>query len=542
MRKSKKHIRILQQHYYFTTVDKLGTAFAVVCRVKATQDILNDLCNNSIYAPIAEEVGALADRLKHECGTRFNLSPSTKDCIIPHYVGIWKAHKSTFRLISTANHAPLKPTYIRLTKIFGVLMPQFQTNWDKAFKPLPSECRPFFPIIKNAEEYTTRIAEFNRTPTNHLLQQFRTLMNENYEPELHSFDFDRLYTGIPLEDLEVQMGALLDDLWAAQSHRGISLVQTEDAHASAHILKLTGNACKWVPRREVAGHMRQMAGSTGEYGYLAPCNSLLFDLQGIKDLFRYSIQNTYLQFGGRVFKQIIGIPMGANHCVYVANLYLYQYEVTFFKQLVQIYVRQEIGPAFILALRLLHAFRYVGRYVDDEVNITYSPELFKKFLSNTYIEHGIRGIYPPHLGFTTTTHETNKINDFLNLRLQVIASSTECKVLTGIFRKDHAFLRGSVHPNRMPNFHSLIPDMYKFNVIHSQVVTYNRLCNNHSTFIQAVVVLLGQLQRQEYPMPKVWTKLSTSLQKLPKLYGCTSITMFRRIYAVFHQHQDRLST
>lgn len=86
-------IRTLKSHFYFTSVDKLSTAFAVVCRVKAAQDILNDLHSNNIYRPVPLSVEELALRLQQECYTRFRICPCTLNSIIPQYVGTWKFRK-----------------------------------------------------------------------------------------------------------------------------------------------------------------------------------------------------------------------------------------------------------------------------------------------------------------------------------------------------------------------------------------------------------------------------------------------------------------
>lgn len=56
------------------------------------------------------------------------------------------------------------------------------------------------------------LKEYNRLPTEEVLLQLRNSLQETDEPQLHSFDFDRLYTGIPLDDLVDKFDALLTDL------------------------------------------------------------------------------------------------------------------------------------------------------------------------------------------------------------------------------------------------------------------------------------------------------------------------------------------
>ena len=44
-------------------------------------------------------------------------------------------------------------------------------------------------------------------------------------------------------------------------------------------------------------------------------------------MLNWLIDNIYVVFGGQVFQQIIGIPMGTNCAPLLADLFLYSYEV-----------------------------------------------------------------------------------------------------------------------------------------------------------------------------------------------------------------------
>jgi hypothetical protein len=65
----------------------------------------------------------------------------------------------------------------------------------------------------------------------------------------------------------------------------------------------------------------------------------LFDLQHAGDVVRLLTENSYVQFGGRFFKQTRGIPMGINPAVYMANFYLFYYERCFLQRLLDLYQR-----------------------------------------------------------------------------------------------------------------------------------------------------------------------------------------------------------
>ena len=52
----------------------------------------------------------------------------------------------------------------------------------------------------------------------------------------------------------------------------------------------------------------------------------------------FLIENIYVEYGGRVYQQTVGIPMGTNCAPLVADMFLYSYEADFeniYKRVVQ---------------------------------------------------------------------------------------------------------------------------------------------------------------------------------------------------------------
>ena len=52
-------------------------------------------------------------------------------------------------------------------------------------------------------------------------------------------------------------------------------------------------------------------------------------------MLEYQIDNIFVEFGGRIFQQTIGIPMGTNCARLLADLFLYSYEAEFVQSLFQ---------------------------------------------------------------------------------------------------------------------------------------------------------------------------------------------------------------
>jgi hypothetical protein len=55
----------------------------------------------------------------------------------------------------------------------------------------------------------------------------------------------------------------------------------------------------------------------------------------IFNMLEVSIDNIFVMFGGRVFQQKVGIPMGTNCAPLLADLFFYSYEAGFIQELLK---------------------------------------------------------------------------------------------------------------------------------------------------------------------------------------------------------------
>ena len=58
-----------------------------------------------------------------------------------------------------------------------------------------------------------------------------------------------------------------------------------------------------------------------------------YEKKDIKEVMDYIIDNAYFQVRNKIFRQIIGIPMGSDPVPFIANLFLYIYENHFLDKL-----------------------------------------------------------------------------------------------------------------------------------------------------------------------------------------------------------------
>ena len=106
--------------------------------------------------------------------------------------------------------------------------------------------------------------------------------------------------------------------------------------------------------------------------------------------------NIYIRFGIKLYRQIVGIPMGTNCAPLVADLFLFCYERDFMTSL------SDIKQA-----EIIEAFKSTSRYLDDLL-----------IVDNPSFEGMVNRIYPPEL-------QLNKFNTsdteapFLDLHLSI---------------------------------------------------------------------------------------------------------------------------
>ena len=74
-------------------------------------------------------------------------------------------------------------------------------------------------------------------------------------------------------------------------------------------------------------------------------------------MIEFLVDNIYVRFGGQLFRQMIGIPMGTNCAPLLADLFLYSYESEFLDKLVKEGKR-----------KLARKFNLSYRYINDLIS------------------------------------------------------------------------------------------------------------------------------------------------------------------------------
>ena len=101
----------------------------------------------------------------------------------------------------------------------------------------------------------------------------------------------------------------------------------------------------------------------------------LWSCQNVCEALIYLLDNIYIRFGTKLYRQIVGIQMGTNCAPLVADLFLFCYERDFMKSL------SDVKQA-----EIIEAFKSTSTYLDDLLNN-----------DNPYFEGMVNRIYPPEL-------------------------------------------------------------------------------------------------------------------------------------------------
>jgi hypothetical protein len=124
----------------------------------------------------------------------------------------------------------------------------------------------------------------------------------------------------------------------------------------------------------------------------------MFSETDIINLLEFLIDNIFVIFGGRVFQQTVGMPMGTNCAPLLADLFLHSYEADFIRGLLKKNEKK---------LAIARSFNFTLCYIDDVLSLNNS-----RF--GDFVDH----IYPIELEIKDTT-DTDRSASYLDLHLEI---------------------------------------------------------------------------------------------------------------------------
>ena len=177
----------------------------------------------------------------------------------------------------------------------------------------------------------------------------------------------------------------------------------------------------------------------------------------------YLLDNIYIRFGTKLYRQIVGIPLGTNCAPLVADLFLFCYERDFMTSL------SDVKQA-----KIMEAFKSTTRYLDDLLNI-----------DTPYFEGMVNRIYPPELQLNKANN-SNTEAPFLDLHSKGFVSSK-------IYDK-----RDDFDIVNFPFLDDDVPRSTSYGVYISQLIRFARVSSHVADFNAHNKSLTTELLQQGY--------------------------------------------
>ena len=410
----------LQKQFVLVPIDKASGNIAFVCKRFYAQVLVKELGldgkkGSPTYQRILRQgINKIIDNQSNHLKKKFNLEVSSESKLLPHIYWLPKLHKNPikFRFIIAAPNCSIKPLAQTITKIFKLFYRQIETYNNKS--QFYSSVKTFR-VIKNNEKVIESINKLNK---------------RNSAKSISTYDFSTLYTKIPHQKLLEVLNELVDFCFQGGTHEKVSINKSN---------------ARWVSKNNKS--------------------KLSFNKDVIKDGIKYLMGNCFFTFGEKLFRQIVGIPMGSDPAPFMANLFLYHYESKWVKSLKKDSIQR--------ARRYSNTFRFI----DDLLTINDRDEFSRSF----------KEIYPPELELNLE-HSGDQV-DFLDLNI----NKENAHLSTTLFDKIDAFPFAIV---RLPFVSSNIPSNMFYACIGAEILRVGRVSSSSENFFSSCNTLVARVEIQ----------------------------------------------
>ena len=409
----KRELERLKDRYVITVTDKAQNNILFTCKLFYISQVKEELSKPGqiTYQPENKDLISIdRDILNFSNSKNINVSDRMKG--IPLIYWIPKMHKNPIgsRFIAGSRFCSIKP----LSKYFS-----------KALKT----------ILKHMKLYSATVSQ--RAGLNYFwivdnsLEFLEKIRGKNVV-HMETFDFSTLYTALPHPEIKKNFLKIFQKVYKRENKQFIN-VNSQGAYFSS------------VKRKNYSS----------------------FQISDLMEILEFLLNNIYVKYGNKIYKQVIGIPIGLDSGQDIANLLLFSYESE--------YVENISKQNLVLARK----FNLCARYIDD---------LFVGNFPN-FKEHLYR-IYPRALEIKPESNNTKDIA-YLDLRIKYEEGALDIS----IFDKRENFSFAIVN---FPYMDSCIPKKSALGVYYSQLLRYARICSKFTSFNLKGRALIDKLKSQGY--------------------------------------------
>ena len=309
----KDTLRRLHDDFVLVPADKAANNVIVMCKKYDIETLIKELginttniSPNSTYIPSTDSFHEI---LKSHCKfiESVGLEMSEEDKNLPYLYWTPKLHKVPFkhRFIAGSSKCTTKDLSCLFTKVLTTVKDGLiRYNNTKTSRNGVN----IMWIVKNSTSLLSSLDQLDvRTATS-----------------VQTYDFSTLYTSIPHNLLKSRITALIHN----------SFKRRNESNRYTHI-KITSGKGYFIDT-------------------INPGGDNLYTADQICRMVEFLIDNIFVKFGGCLFRQVIGIPMGTNCAPLLADLFLYSYESEFLDNMIRGGHR-----------KLARSFNLCYRYIDD---------------------------------------------------------------------------------------------------------------------------------------------------------------------------------
>ena len=327
----------------------------------------------------------------------FGVNTKDDDIDLPSLYWIPKLHKDPYkqRFIAGSSSCSTKPLSKLLTSILTTVKDGLKKYSDVIYSH--SGINQMW-ILKNSKELLDNLQSHSLTSIH----------------SIKTYDFSTLYTTIPHTKLKARLFELIKNAFKCKNGKK-RYEYIVVGHNSTYFVKNTSNAKNKYTEDDIVR------------------------------MLDFLIDNIFVECGGVIFQQVIGIPMGTNCAPLLADLFLYSYEAEFIQTLIKSGKRH-----------LAKSFCFTFRYIDDVLSI--NNQMFGDYINI---------IYPVELEIKDTTDADHHAS-YLDLLLKY---DNFHSLLVTLYDKRDDFNFDIVN---FPFLSSNIPQSPAYGVFVSQLIRYAR--------------------------------------------------------------------
>ena len=304
-------------------------------------------------------------------------------------------------------------------------------------------------------------------------------LDQRHQPVLlQSFDFSNMYTNINLEDLKSRLNALFKQVFE-KNNNFLLINKVGSKSCWSRVNKDDTSSCKCL------------------------------DLERLTNWLNFLVDNIYMKFGS--VRQRIGIPMGTNCAVFLANYYLFTFELEFIQKLVAA-KRFDLLSSFVLS----------KRYIDDCLSLN-NPhfERFALLPNDVFVEDDLTGIYPSSLTLNLEQSSFTEVHF-----LDVLIRKHRHTWYTSIFDKREIQPLSKISNVKFPCMDSFLSEGSKYSVLTGQFHRFSRICQRRKEFISRARQLIAYLLAKGYKKRILFARALSFMRKFDFRYDINNVRDF----------------